>query len=180
VQCRERKTPYPCGICKPLQRSATTDRTLVAGAGVSGSSPLVGSPFYLQNPQKQKAFDQNIGDFVSSTSAVDYPKASSLISVCCKWLQGIAGGVGGSSGMDRLTDMPGFRWVRHHPKSPVRVPRKERTSPKFVVASDSSRQRQPLDNRPCYTSLGSKTPRLRSGSCTIVYQGVAFRNSATT
>src|SRR5215211_5446018 len=30
--------------CKPLQPSATTDRTLLAGAGVSGSSPLVGSP----------------------------------------------------------------------------------------------------------------------------------------
>src|SRR5215213_3312656 len=31
-------------LCKPLQRPATTDRTLVAGTGVSGSSPLVGSP----------------------------------------------------------------------------------------------------------------------------------------
>jgi hypothetical protein len=44
---------------------------------VSGSSPLVGSPFYLQNQQKQKASDQNIGGFVSSTSAINYPKVSS-------------------------------------------------------------------------------------------------------
>jgi hypothetical protein len=28
--------------------------------------------------------------------------------VCCKWLQGIAGGVGRSFGMDRLTDGLGF------------------------------------------------------------------------
>jgi hypothetical protein len=91
---------------------------------VSGSSPLVGSPFYLQNTKKQKASDQNIGGFVSSTSAVDYPETSFLASVCCKWLQGIAGGVGGSSGIDRLTDVPGFRRVRHRPKSSARVPRR--------------------------------------------------------
>src|SRR5215212_11979676 len=40
----EHKTLFLCGICNPVQRSATPDRTLVAGAGVSGSSPLVGSP----------------------------------------------------------------------------------------------------------------------------------------
>jgi len=33
-----------------LQPSAIIDRTLVVGAGVSGSSPLVGSLFFLQNP----------------------------------------------------------------------------------------------------------------------------------
>ena len=32
-QYREQKTPYLCGICNPVQRSATTDCTLVAGAG---------------------------------------------------------------------------------------------------------------------------------------------------
>jgi len=42
-QSREQKILYLCGTCKSLQSSATTDRTLVAGAGVSGSSPLVGS-----------------------------------------------------------------------------------------------------------------------------------------
>jgi hypothetical protein len=41
-QPRDQKMLYLCGICKPVQRSATNDRTLVAGAGVSGSSPLVG------------------------------------------------------------------------------------------------------------------------------------------
>jgi hypothetical protein len=76
---------------------------------VSGSSPLVGFLFFLQILQKLKASDQNIEGFVSSTSAVDYPEAPSLASVCCKWLQGTAGGVGGSSGMDRLTGAPGFR-----------------------------------------------------------------------
>src|SRR5919112_5002989 len=48
VQCsatvgKEQKTLFLCGICKPLQRSATPDRTLVAGAVKRGSSPLVGS-----------------------------------------------------------------------------------------------------------------------------------------
>src|SRR5215203_5062215 len=33
-----------------------------------------------------------------------------------------AGGVGGSSGMDRLTDVPGFRRVWHRRKSSARVP----------------------------------------------------------
>jgi len=45
------------------------------------------------------------GGFVSSRL---YPEASSLASVCCNCLWGIAGDVGGSSGMDRLTDVPGF------------------------------------------------------------------------
>jgi hypothetical protein len=51
---------------------------------VSGSSPLVGSLFYLQNPQNLKASDQNIEGFVSSTSAVDfYPEAPSIPSAVC-------------------------------------------------------------------------------------------------
>jgi hypothetical protein len=62
---------------------------------VSGSSPLVGSLLYLQNPQKQKASDQNIGGFVSSTSAVDsYPKARSEPSVACLPMLGIRRGWG--------------------------------------------------------------------------------------
>src|SRR5215217_3185982 len=32
-QSREYETAYLCGICNPVQRPATTDRTLVAGAG---------------------------------------------------------------------------------------------------------------------------------------------------
>src|SRR5215211_4921264 len=45
-QSREQRAAYLCGICKPLQRSATTDRTLVAGAGQRFESarrlPLIG------------------------------------------------------------------------------------------------------------------------------------------
>src|SRR5829696_242670 len=43
---------------------------------VSGSSPLVGSPFYLHIPQKRRVSDIRCGAFVSSTSAVGFnPKA---------------------------------------------------------------------------------------------------------
>ena len=55
---------------------------------VSGSSPLVGSIFYLQTPQKRKAPDVSVGGFVSSMSAVDYPKALSLALTRYKCLQG--------------------------------------------------------------------------------------------
>ena len=37
----------------------------------------------------------------SSRAAVDYPKASSSASACYEWLQGTAGDVGNSSGIDR-------------------------------------------------------------------------------
>ena len=78
---------------------------------VSGSSLLVGSLFCLQNSQKRKALDTNIGGFVSSTSAIDFLKASSLALACYKHLQGTAGGVGACSSVDRLTPMcPRFGW----------------------------------------------------------------------
>ncbi len=48
------------------------------------------------------------GAFVSSTSAVDYPEASSLALAFYEWLQGTPGGVGESSGTERLTDVPSF------------------------------------------------------------------------
>jgi hypothetical protein len=52
--------------------------------------------------------------FVSrALSAVDYPKASSLALACYKWLQGTAGGVGGSSCIDRLADVPEFGRMPH-------------------------------------------------------------------
>jgi hypothetical protein len=38
---------------------------------VSGSSPLVGSSFFLQIPQKRRGCDIRCGAFVSSTSTVD-------------------------------------------------------------------------------------------------------------
>src|SRR5215216_1230416 len=92
-------------------RVLISDRTLVAGAGVSGSSPLVGSLFYLQILQKDEDLGVRVGGFVSSTSAVDYPKASSSALACYKWLQGAAVGVSESSCIDHLTDVPEFRRV---------------------------------------------------------------------
>src|SRR5215203_205938 len=46
-------------------------------------------------------------------SAVEYPKASSSVLACYKWLQATAGGVGEFSGIDRLTDACGFWRLRH-------------------------------------------------------------------
>jgi hypothetical protein len=43
------------GFCNIRQRLETPLLSLVAGAGVSGSSPLVGSLFCLQISQKQKS-----------------------------------------------------------------------------------------------------------------------------
>ena len=45
-------------------------------------------------------------------SAVDYPEASSLTLAFSEWLQGTVGRVGESSGIDRLTDVPEFGWMR--------------------------------------------------------------------
>ena len=78
--------------------------------------------------------------FVSGAlSAVDYPKASYSALACYKWLQGTAGGVGESSGIDRLTDVPGFRRVRRRRQNFAQVPRSrilrssaKRSSQKFV------------------------------------------------
>src|SRR5829696_847885 len=46
-----------------------------------------------------------------------YPKASSSALACYKWLQGMAGGVGGSYGIERLTDVRGFRLLRQTGRS---------------------------------------------------------------
>ena len=64
-----------------------------------------------------------VGGFVSSTSAVDYPKASSSALACYKLLQGTAGSVGESYGIDCVTDVPEFGSVRHYRKSFAWVPR---------------------------------------------------------
>jgi hypothetical protein len=89
----------------------------------SGSSPLVGSLFFLQNSQKDKRPQWDDRRLGSSRAAVDYPKVSSRALACYKWLQGTAGGVGESSGIDRLTDVPEFGRVRHRRNSFARVPR---------------------------------------------------------
>src|SRR5215217_4957973 len=68
---------------------------------------------FLQNPGKREAHDVRVERFVSSTSAVDYPKALSSTLACYNWLQGTAGGVGESSNVDRLTDVPGLGRVWH-------------------------------------------------------------------
>src|SRR5215213_912740 len=49
-QSREQRTAYLCEFCKPVQPSATPDRTLVKRLWVSGSSPLVGSPILRVGP----------------------------------------------------------------------------------------------------------------------------------
>jgi hypothetical protein len=62
-------------LCKPLQR--LTDHSYLEQ--VSGSSPLVGSLFCRQNPQKGKRPRARFtGGFGNSRAAVDYPKASSM------------------------------------------------------------------------------------------------------
>jgi hypothetical protein len=111
---------------------------LVTGAGQRFESARRLS-FCLQNPQKQETPDDRIGGFVSSTSAVDFPKASYLALGCYKRLQGTEGGVGASSGVDPLTDMPEVRLVRHRRKNFARVPRRgilgtspKRSSRKYV------------------------------------------------
>jgi hypothetical protein len=59
----------------------------------------------------------NIGGFGSSWAAVDHSKASSLALAFYKWLQGTAGDAGETSGIERLTDVPEFRQVRHRRNS---------------------------------------------------------------
>jgi hypothetical protein len=80
-------------------------------------------PFFLQNSQKDTIPQWDDRRLGSSRAAVDYPKFSSRVLACYKWLQGRAGGVGESSGIDCLTDVPEFGSVRHHRKSFAWVPR---------------------------------------------------------
>jgi hypothetical protein len=65
------------------------------------------------NPQKDKRLQWDDRRLGSIRAAVDYPKASSRALACYKWLQGKAVGVGESSGIDRLSDVPEFGWVPH-------------------------------------------------------------------
>jgi hypothetical protein len=55
-------------------------------------------------------------------SAVGYPNASSLALACQYGVQGTAGGVGESSGVERLTILPEFRQARHRQKTFARAP----------------------------------------------------------
>ena len=60
---------------------------------------------------------------IEGLAAVDYPKVSSRALAWYRWLQGTAGGVGESCGIDRLADVPEFGRVWHSRKSFARVPR---------------------------------------------------------
>ena len=75
--------------------------------------------------------------------------ASSRAPVCCKWLQGIAGGVGGSSSMDRWTDVPGFRRVRHRRKTSARVPRRQVLRTSALRRSEKFGYETPLGENSC-------------------------------
>ena len=82
-------------------------------------------------------------------SAVDYPKASSSALACYKWLQGTAVGAGEFSGIERLSDVPGFWRVRRRRQNFAQVPRSriprssaKRSSEKFAT----SKQRPPNSN----------------------------------
>jgi hypothetical protein len=110
---------------RDLQTPATHELSLVAGDEVSGSSPLVGSLFFLQILQKQEAPDINIGGFGRSRAAVDSsskprPLLWLTTSVC-----GTAGGVGESSGFECMTGVPEFPRVRRRRKGFARVPRRK-------------------------------------------------------
>ena len=65
-----------------------------------------------------------------STSPIHH-RGEAVNVACYEWSQGTAGGVGESSGINRLTDVPKFRRVRHRRSSFTRVPRSEilRSSP---------------------------------------------------
>src|SRR5215218_10576883 len=56
----------------------------------------------------------------------------------------------------------------------------KKNSRKFAVANGSSTYRQAPDYGLCYPLFVVKTLRLGTIRCTVVYQGVATRNSATT
>ena len=81
-------------------------------------------------------------------SAVDYPKASPLALACYEWLQGTAGGVGESSSVDCLTDVPEFRQVRYCRESFTRVPRttvlRSSPPPTDLVTPPSTRRLWPV------------------------------------
>jgi hypothetical protein len=79
--------------------------------------------FFLQIPQKDKRLQWDDRRLGSIRAAVDYPKVSSRALACYKWLQATAGGVGESSDIDRLADVPEFGRVPHNRKSFPRVPR---------------------------------------------------------
>jgi hypothetical protein len=113
---------------------------LVTGAGQRFLSPLVGSLFYCDLQVKCEVRWSSCASSYRNRTATRRPMPSrvrawapsssrlseSLVS-CVGVLQVVAGhragGVGASSSVDRLTDVPEVRLVRHRRKSFARVPR---------------------------------------------------------
>src|SRR5215212_11862228 len=106
------------GNCKPVQLPATIDRTLVmsrSAVRVRSSVPfLPAKPVkteYLR-PEHRGLCLQYVSSRLPSQGLV--PRVGVVQMVAGHR----AGGVGGPSGMDRLTDVPGFRRTRHPRKAP--------------------------------------------------------------
>ena len=114
----------------PVQTPATPDRSLV----MSRKAVRVRSSalrFTCKSSKNEKPRCPCRGLCQQYVSSRLYPKASSSALACYKGLWGTAGGVGESSGIDPLSDVPRFRRVRYRRKSLVQVPRSRilRTSP---------------------------------------------------
>jgi hypothetical protein len=63
-QYRGHKTPYLCGICKPVQRSATSDRALVMSSGRFESARWLSSlPIDKRNTQDRESPGLLLGAF---------------------------------------------------------------------------------------------------------------------
>jgi len=111
-----RKPPKQARSPDALEQARTCASKLVAGAGQRFESArrlynFPAKPVKTENPRCSSR--GHCQQYVSSRL---YRKASSLALACYKWLQATAGGVGASSGMDHLSDVPGFRWVWHRRK----------------------------------------------------------------
>jgi hypothetical protein len=106
-----------------VQRSTTTDRTLVKRLGQRFESPRR-LFIFPANPIKTKSLQSLCRGLCQQyVSSRLYPNASSSALACYKWLHGTAVGAGESSGIHRLTDVPGVRGVWHRRKSFAQVPR---------------------------------------------------------
>src|SRR5215217_2512527 len=80
---------------------------------VSGSSPLVGSLFCLQTRKKEKPRPDHWGLCQQCVSSRLSRTLVPCVGVLQEFAGGTAGGVGESSDINRLTNVPAFRWVRH-------------------------------------------------------------------
>jgi hypothetical protein len=77
--------------------------------------------FFTCKTRKNRKSPMFASGALSAVDSIPKPRPSEL--ACYKWLQGTAGGVGESSGIDWLADVPEFGRVPHRRKSFARVPR---------------------------------------------------------